>query len=163
MSRPLIDVMEPVTETFFCVPAPTTTTSLSDGIFTLSTPRSPTTSVWVLNPMQENTSSVLSVTSISYFPSMSVVVHIPVSPFTCTVAPGRVSPLPASVTVPTSFRLSRTFPPEFFAVSFFSEIWLPLISYFTSVPLKILSRMTLTGSFFTIMLTVLPVSMSVFP
>lgn len=43
-SRPFTLVIDPVTLTFFCVPAPTTTTSLSswlsDSIFTLMTPRS---------------------------------------------------------------------------------------------------------------------------
>ena len=53
-ARPFTDVMAPVTETFFCVPAPTTTTSLSNSFsvsnLILKTPRSPTCTSFVLYP-----------------------------------------------------------------------------------------------------------------
>ena len=112
---PVVCVMEPTTEAFFCWPYPTTTTSsncweLSSKV-TRSGPPSVTFTSCGFIPTNEITSTALSGTIRVKLPSMSEIVPMELLPLTTTEAPMTVSPLLSKITPFT------VLPPVFCAVA----------------------------------------------
>ena len=102
-TSPVVWVMAPTTEAFFCWPKPTTITSESWVLslsVTLNVRRLPTFNSSVFIPTYETTMVEDSDGTLrEKLPSKSVIVPIEVFPFTTTEAPISASPF-ASITVP---------------------------------------------------------------